>query len=110
MWSWSSWLITIQRTSSGSTTENARSVHSSRTSEQPVSTITGSAPRITMLFAQMNVPSGAAAIVGITNVSSVTACGVAGMVDTSIGSPLIVGWPDCRLFGGLTGSIHYSCT
>ena len=73
MWSWSSWVMTIQRTSSGSTTENARSAQSSRTSAHPVSTITGSAPRITRLFALTKVPSGAAAIVGMTNVSSVTA-------------------------------------
>src|SRR5262245_15378942 len=46
---------------------------------------------MTMLWAEMNVPSGAAAIVGITNVSSVTAYGSAGKVGTSIGTPLVDG-------------------
>ncbi len=50
MWSWSSWDTKIQRTSAGSTTEKAVASHESRTSEQPVSTITGSAPRITRLL------------------------------------------------------------
>src|SRR5262245_61587897 len=100
MWSWSSWLSTIQRTSAGSTTEKACAAHSSRTSDAPVSTRTGSAPRITMLWAPTNVPDGSAAIVGITKVSSVTAYGEVGRVIGCIGR---LPWLD------LVGPhIHYS--
>ena len=42
MWSWSSCEMKTHRTSTGSTIENVLSSHSSRTSEQPVSTMTGS--------------------------------------------------------------------
>ena len=48
VWSPSSWERKIQRTSSGSTTENTFSSHSSRCTGAPVSTMTGSAPRMTM--------------------------------------------------------------
>ena len=60
MWSWSSWERKTQRTSSGSTTEKTYASHASRTSEQPVSTITGSAPRITRLLMEKKAPPGSA--------------------------------------------------
>ena len=48
LWSTSSWERKIQRTSSGSTSENTSSSHCSRFAGVPVSTIIGSAPRITI--------------------------------------------------------------
>ena len=51
MWSWSSWDRKIQRTSSGSTTENTLSSQASRPNSTLVSTMTGSRPVITALCA-----------------------------------------------------------
>ena len=48
LWSTSSWLRNTQRTSSGSTRENASRSHCSRFAGVPVSTIIGSRPRITI--------------------------------------------------------------
>ena len=70
MWSWSSCEMKTHRTSTGSTTENVLSSHSSRTSEQPVSTMTGCSPRITSEWAPKNAPDGSAANVGMSQVSS----------------------------------------
>ena len=50
--------MNTQRTSAGSTTEKTVASHASRTSEQPVSTITGSAPRITMVLAERSAAAG----------------------------------------------------
>ena len=80
MWSWSSWDRTIQRTSSGSTSEVTWSIHASRTRSEPVSTITGSAPRITRLCAPKKAPDGSAANVGTSQVSAVTGCGRVGRI------------------------------
>ena len=79
-WSWSSWESTIQRTSTGSTSEKTCSSHAARTRAEPVSTIAGSRPRITRLWAPMYAPDGSAARVGINHVSGVTGWGWVGMV------------------------------
>ena len=65
MWSPSSWERKIQRTSSGSTTENTFSSHCSRCIGAPVSTITGSAPRITMEFTGTKSPGSPGARFGM---------------------------------------------
>ena len=78
MWSWSSCDRKIQRTSSGSTTEKTFCSHWSRPKSTLVSMITGSAPRITALWAPRKPPAGSAARVGISQVSGVIASGVVG--------------------------------
>ena len=70
MWSWSSCEMKTHRTSTGSTIENVLFNHSSRTSEQPVSTMTGCSPRMTREWAAKNAPEGSAAKVGINQVSA----------------------------------------
>jgi hypothetical protein len=63
----------IHRTSAGSTTEKTVATHGSRASLLPVSTITGSAPRITRLLLEKTpAPLGSLANVGMRNVSRAT--------------------------------------
>jgi hypothetical protein len=74
-WSWSSWDRKTQRTSAGSTMENAASIHSERDSSFPVSTITGSAAVITIELSGTIVPGGPGTISGTTQVSGATRYG-----------------------------------
>jgi hypothetical protein len=69
-WSRSSWVRKIHRTSRGSTTDQAASSHWERTAGAPVSTRTGSAPRITIEFIGKWPTGGASRAHGMTNVSS----------------------------------------
>jgi hypothetical protein len=69
-WSRSSWVRNTHFTSSGSTTDHAASSHCGRTAGAPVSTRTGSAPRITIEFIGKCPTGGASRAHGMTNVSS----------------------------------------
>jgi hypothetical protein len=72
VWSPSSWDTKIQRTSAGSTTANTFSSHRSRCTGAPVSTITGSSPRITIELTGRNRPSPGGARLGMRYVSGAT--------------------------------------
>ena len=77
-WSPSSWDRKIQRTSSGSTSENTCSSHRRRWTGAPVSTMIGSLPRTSIELTGRNRPGPAAARLGISQVSGATSTGSLG--------------------------------
>ncbi len=89
MWSWSSWDRKIQRTSSGSTTENTCSSQESRPKRTLVSTMTGSRPAITSAVAPTYPPEGSTPRVGISQVSGAISSGVVGSSSGFMTVPLL---------------------
>jgi hypothetical protein len=69
-WSRSSWVRNTHFTSRGSTTDHAASSHWARTAGAPVSTRTGSAPRMIIEFIGKCPTGGASRAHGMTKVSS----------------------------------------